>query len=243
MVASITGFRRCGESRRRAGAIAVGGVALWMVLDDASAASLGGAVTSVGVVAMLATMLLVKGWQSHLGAGGLSALAGLLALATAAGLLWRAGATPGLRGQGAARPPPRAADAGAAHHPVGLPAGVDREKLLDELRRHFFDLQTAWDHGAREVMSHMTTPDMLDELWAASSAGGGPAHRSEFLSVHAELLLFEQRDAAQIVCVEYSGMVREAPAREATPFREYWMLTRGVEASAGWRLARHQGLL
>lgn len=234
------------ESRRRAGAIAVGGVALCVVVDNASAASLGGAVTSVGVVATLATLLLVKGWQSHLGGGGLSALAGLLALATGAGLLWRSGAVTGIRSLASGRPLRRSAAPapGAARFgPVGLPSGVEHNALLEELRRHFFDLQAAWDQGARDAMSRMTTPDMLDELWAASSAGGGPAQRSEFLSVHAELLLFEQRETAQVVCVEYSGMVREAPARDATPFREYWMLTRSADASAGWRLARHQGLL
>ncbi len=223
------------------GAFVLGGFVLFAGVDDATAASLGGAVSSVGVAAALATLLLVKGWQSHLGSAGLPTLAGLIALATGAGLLWRSSAGSGRRGMATVR----RADAAASppQRTVRLPEGVERHALLEELRRHFFDLQAAWDRGARDAMGRMTTPDMLDELCAASSADAGPARRSEFLSVHAELLMFEERGTSHLVCVEYSGMVREGPSREATPFREFWMLTRAADASSGWRLARHQGLL
>ena len=192
----------------------------------------------MSLVTTLVTLLLVKGLQSHGGVGGVSALAGLFAFAIGAGLVLRSGGAARLRALRVGR-----SRSTEAKQPIRLPAGVDRRALLRELRGHFFELQAAWDRRAPEAMGLLTTPDMLAELWAASSAGSAGEHPSEFLSLQAEILLFEERGDAQIVCVEYSGMVREAPCRTAAPFREFWMLTRSREAGSGWRLARHQGLL
>ncbi len=227
------------------GVVATGALTLWIVPNDATAAAVGGVATSVSVVAAIVTLLLIKGWPSHFGLGGLSTLAGLAALVAGLALLWRSGLGEGLRGfvpwRGTA--PVGGGAATVAAEPVVLPAGVERGALLDELRSHFDALQAAWDAGAEDAMRVLTTPEMLDELCTASSAGGGSSHRTEFLNVKLELLLFEERDSAQVVCVEYSGMVREWPSRDASPFREFWMLMRPEGATAGWRLVRHQALL
>lgn len=211
--------------------------------DDASAAAFGGAAMSLGLLAAVSVVVLMKAWQAHVLVGGLSTLGGLLALVVAAVLFWRtlalhrwfAQSSPSTDRRVRARQPPPAQ--------VSLPAEVDRERLLADLRHTFIAVQSAWDQGAREDLGRMTTPDMLADLFAARSAGFGAVHRSEVVTLEARLVAFEELDAAHFVCVEFSGLIRESLASSADPFRELWMLSRPKDASQDWRLARHQTLL
>jgi hypothetical protein len=57
-----------------------------------------------------------------------------------------------------------------------------------------------------------------------------------------ELIGFETLAQACVVSVEFSGLMREAAAGGAVPFRELWMLTQSNASDTGWRLARHQAL-
>ena len=226
----------------RLGICLAAGVLLAGRANDASAAAFGGAATSLGLLAAVSVVVLMKAWQAHFVVAGLSTLGGLLALVTGLVLLWR---TRPLRRWFAWSSPTghRVGDRQPLAEQVKLPAEVDSQRLLADLRRTFIALQTAWDQGARDDLGRMTTPDMLEDLCAARSAGFGATHLSQVVTLEANLVAFEELNAAQLVCVEFSGLIRESLASSADPFRELWMLSRPKDASEGWRLARHQALL
>lgn len=230
-------------SSGRLGGLATVAFVMSVGAGDASAAALSGAGSSMGLLVAIATWLLFKGWQTHLEFGGVPVLVGLLALAGGVALLYRVASPEFWKGGPARCDAVAASSMASGMAPVCLPASIDRDHLVADLSRHFIDLQAAWDLGSREALSRLTTPDMLEELWSASAAGIAAPGRTEVVSIEAQLLLFEERGAAQVVCVEFSGMVREVTSGVPSPFREFWMLTRRHDAPADWRLARHQALL
>ena len=89
----------------------------------------------------------------------------------------------------------------------------------------------------------MTTPDMLEELRAELASCRGTPNHTEVVTLHARLLAFDDLADAQVVSVDFSGLIRESANQGATPFRELWMLTQSKSEPSGWRLARHQALL
>lgn len=139
----------------------------------------------------------------------------------------------------------------ASHLPptVELPAGVDAARLLDAVREQFICLQAAWDAADLCTLGAMTTPQMLDEICAQFPPEGCPPNRTDVLSLQARLLGFDDLESAWLATIEFSGLIREAPDRDAMPFRELWLLTSeraqhsDRSCRAPWRLARQQALL
>ena len=224
-------------------------LALMAGTDEASAATLGNLAASAGLFAAFAVLLVLKAWPAYVGIGALSTAAGLLVLTIGATLLWRsreagiardvrsaAAVTTLVRNPGSVLQLPQSAD-------VVLPASVDRALLLSDLCRHFVRLQAAWDAAEHETMSAMTTPDMLEELCAELACCAVAANYTEVVTLHAQLLAFDDLAGAHVVSVDFSGMIRESTDQAAAPFRELWMLTRSKIEPSGWRLARHQALL
>ncbi len=218
--------------------------------NEARAATLGSLVTSIGFFAALAAVFVIKGWPVLLPASALSTAGGALVVAGGAVWLWRTrvagrwsggSAEPGLPGAMRAR----SRDRQARTRCVPLPQGTDREALLVELRLHFVRLQEAWDLGAMATLRTLATGEMLDELCQGlpGSAGEAGAARTDIVTLRADLFAFEELAEAFVVSIEFSGLMRESPARCAEPFRELWMLTRSKDGHSGWRLARHQALL
>lgn len=233
-------------------------VALLVVLlaasNDASAAALGSLATSVGLLAALAAMIAIKGWSAHAASGALSTAGGVLALAVGAALMWRllrsagpsasallpwrsAGSAQARRRAGAGRSDP------ASRPALNLPAGMDSAELSRALCRHFVELQAAWDARDIDALAALSTPEMFDELRAQLCEYGACSNRTEVRALDALLLGYEQRERLELVCVEFSGMIRESAERGVVPFRELWMLERSKQASSAWRLARQQTLL
>ncbi len=132
---------------------------------------------------------------------------------------------------------------------IALPAELDAGHLLDAVRQQFISLQAAWDAADLGALGALTTPQMLDEISAHFPPEGSPPNRTDVLSVQARLLGFDDLESAWLATIEFSGMIREAPERDATPFRELWLLTRECPqpsdptARSPWRLARQQALL
>lgn len=226
------------------------GVLLALGVNEAGAAALGNLATSVGLFAALASLFFIKTWPADMPAAALSGAGGALVIAGGAAWLWRAriagrslgitdlqGARRGERGGAVVR---RRASAS----PVTLPAGLDRDALLVELRLIFVRLQEAWDLGAMPTLQALTTTEMLAELCVGLPAcGDGSAGRTDVVTLQADLFGFEELNGAVVVSVEFSGLMREAPGECAAPFRELWMLTRSQRDAEGWKLARHQALL
>jgi hypothetical protein len=200
-------------------------LALAMMCNEAGAAALGTLSTSVGLLAALAAMLTIKAWPTHASGGALSVLTGVVMLVAGAAW-WR---RPALIRRSA----------------VLLPAGVDRARLLGDLRALFFALQAAWDRGDIAALQTLTHPGMLDELCASRPVGAelqGMLH-TEVLKLRAELLGFEALADVYLVSIDFSGLMRDAPDQPPAPFRELWMLTKAKQGGERWRLARHQALL
>ncbi|MEO7336887.1 MAG: TIM44-like domain-containing protein [Caldimonas sp.] len=234
---------------RRAGllkALCVGGV-LVLCSREAAASALSSLTASVGLLAALAGVMAIKGWPAHFPPSALSTAGGALLVGGAA-WWWRASIAARVAGLTLLSPMRRAAAlparavGGIGSAVATLPAGFERNQLLAELRRHFVQMQEAWDLDAGAALEALTTPELLDELRreCAQTAERG---RTEIVTLHAELIGFESLAGAIVASVDYSGLMREAPDRGATVFRELRMLTRSNDgADKVWRLARHQTL-
>jgi len=220
-------------------------LALTAGTDEASAATLGSLVASASLFSAVAMFLVLKGWPAYVGVGALSTASVLLALTIVAALLWRSREVGSARGAVVSMP---LRDPGpvlqlSQSADVALPAGIDLTLLLTDLCRHFVRLQAAWDAAEDEAMSAMTTPDMLKELRAELASCAIAPNHTEVVTLHARLLAFDDLAGAQVVCVDFSGLIRESAHQDAAPFRELWMLTQSKSEPLGWRLARHQALL
>lgn len=236
------------------GASAVLGVGLLLVMgsNDACAAALGGLVGSAGMLAALATLVLMQGWAAHLPASGVYAAGGVLLVAGALVWLWHGRTTHRVLGFAG---PSVAARAGASPQAaircvrpapiITLPAGVEHVPLLAELRLQFVRLQVAWDLAEMQSLRLLTTPEMFDELCFGSPGAGSvrASSRTDVVTLRAELLGFEVLAGMQLASVEFSGLIREAADQGAVPFREFWILAKSIAGDSGWRLARHQALL
>jgi hypothetical protein len=227
------------------------GVLLAMGCSEASAVALGPAATSAGLMAALAVLVLLQGWPAQVPAAALTSVGGVLLLAGAAAWVWRTRAVQrGFGGSGsvlALRPMAGCPTAAFAERPapLALPAGMTVPALLVELRCQFVQLQAAWDVRDLPTLSALTTPQMLEEF-CFEWPGAAPAcasSRTDVLTLDAVLLGFEELAGTQLASVEFSGLIREAADRGATPFRELWMLAKSNDDGSRWKLARHQALL
>jgi predicted lipid-binding transport protein (Tim44 family) len=104
-------------------------------------------------------------------------------------------------------------------------------------------LQAAWDARNIDALAALSTHQMCEELRAQLWEYGACPNRTEVRALDALLLGYEQRGPIELVCVEFSGMMRESDERGVVPFRELWMLERSKQAPAPWKLARQQTLL
>jgi len=228
-------------------------VVLAAASNEASAAALGSLATSVGLLAALAAMIAIKGWSANAATGALSSAGGVLALAAGALLMWRMLRSAGpsatallpWRSSGSARGGRRRVgrDDLASRPALDLPAGMDSAELSRALCDHFVQLQAAWDARDVDALAALSTPGMLEELRTQLCEYGSSADRTEVRALDALLLGYEERERLELVCVEFSGLMRESAERGVVPFRELWMLERSKQASDSWKLARQQTLL
>jgi hypothetical protein len=199
-----------------------------------SASVLGSLATSVGVFPAFAALRALKVWPAGLtGAWGTSSGAALVLFGGAA-FLWRA------RRRIVAVGPMRACQVAA---PAALPPGFDRTELLDSARRHFVQMQAAWDAGDLAALRALALPAVLEDLCGQLAEEGQAPNRTDVVTLHAELLGFEDLGPAYVASIEFSGMIRESTHAGAVPFRELWMLAQSKDGPPAWRLARHQALL
>ena len=219
---------------------------MWLALSllalssDALASPLSVVATSVGPLFALGMLVVAK---AH-GAGSLKAASGAFALGAMTLLMWRS-----VRGR---LPTPSAmlrrrnpASGVLSRTRCTLPAELDGAELARGLGEHFVRLQAAWDAGDCDALARLTTAGMLDDLGQQLAERGAQRNCTEIVSLNTELLSYDRADGADgadLVCVEFSGSVRESDERGVVPFAEIWMLVRS-HGAAHWRLARLQALL
>jgi hypothetical protein len=234
------------DASERFGAPLVVAFVSWLAFapDDASAAALRNSATSLGALAVFATMLLVREWPvaltGTLWAAGTVFAAALWLLRTRSRPDWFA-LSSGWRTRSAkasvlAKSPSTPSLAGRA-------IDVQSQAVLDAARVCFVDLQAAWDAGDVEALRVHTTAGMLAELLQELPLRGPGPNRTDVVTLDAALLGLERVGTRYLASVEFSGMIRESRERGAVPFKEVWMLTCEEGKIPAWRLARQQALL
>jgi predicted lipid-binding transport protein (Tim44 family) len=228
-----------------AGALLIGS-ALALAAGPAGAATWRHAAATLGGLAVITGILVVREWPVAL-TGSLGAAGTLLA---AAFWLWRARfrtewfpTTPIAPAPSPAPVARRGAAGMASLSSPPQPRPDDPAAILHAARRCFVELQAAWDLADIEGLRCRTTPDMLDELIAELPARGPGPNRTDVVTLQAELLGVERIGKRYVASVAFSGMIRESADAGAAPFKEVWMLTAEDEAGSDWRLARHQALM
>lgn len=220
--------------------------------SEAGAAVLPAGLTSssVGLLAALVTWLVFQAWPAPAVSDALLVIGAAAVCGAASVWLWRLRASP-LKGMGsAAARPGRSARPAQASSSASLPAaasllppGLDPSRLLSDLRAHFVLLQAAWDAGEVSALRTLVTVHMLAQLCEVRPVGSAAENRTDVVTLHAELLGFEELGDSQLVTVEFSGLIRESAEHGAAPFRELWMLARPKHGARDWKLARQQALL
>jgi predicted lipid-binding transport protein (Tim44 family) len=146
---------------------------------------------------------------------------------------------------------PNAPSALAGTQSWGIPAGFDTVGFLAGAKAHFVNLQAAWDKADMATLKAMLTEEMLAEIKTQiaerdAAAPAGAVHRTEVISVDAQLLGIEELPAGIhaahfMASVEFSGVIRDEVGIAPDPFREVWNLTKPV-AGGGWLVAGIQAL-
>lgn len=128
----------------------------------------------------------------------------------------------------------------------GVPTGFDTEGFLQAAKRNFVSLQAAWDGADIPQLRAMMTDEMVNEIQAQLSDRqshiGDQPNRTEVVELDAQLLGIEEMPDAYMASVEFSGLIREDAAGEASPFREVWNMTRPITGGGGWLVAGVQAL-
>ncbi|MFT4190314.1 MAG: Tim44-like domain-containing protein [Comamonas sp.] len=125
----------------------------------------------------------------------------------------------------------------------GVPDGFDSAGFIKASKANFVSLQAAWDRGDISSLRAMMTDEMLREIQsqlAERAAQGGPAGKTEVITLDAVLLGIEERQDDYMASVEFSGVLREDETGPS-PFREVWNITK-PKSGGGWLVAGLQAL-
>lgn len=129
----------------------------------------------------------------------------------------------------------------------GIPEGFDVAGFTEAAKRNFTSVQAAWDKGDLPTLRTIMTDEMLAEIRGQlaerdRTSTPGQVHKTDVVTLDAQLLGIEELDDVFMTSVEFSGQIREDDAADAAPFREVWNMTRAKSGSGGWKLAGVQAL-
>ncbi|TAN09803.1 MAG: Tim44 domain-containing protein [Burkholderiaceae bacterium] len=129
----------------------------------------------------------------------------------------------------------------------GIPEDFDVAGFTDAAKRNFTSVQDAWDRGDLLTLRAIMTDEMLEEIRGQLAerehiGAPGQVHKTDVVTLDAQLLGIEELDDVFMTSVEFSGLIREDGAAEPAAFREVWNMTRAKNGSDGWRLAGVQAL-
>jgi len=145
-------------------------------------------------------------------------------------------------GAGTGELPVAARPGGAGAHSVAAlasrwPAGFNEPEFIRHARLNFVRLQEAHDRQDLSTMRDFLTPAVYREIEADVRAAGEAPHRTEMLTLNAEVIDVAEDGGSYVVSVRFSGMIREAADRDAEPFSETWHLEKPVRGGSGWQVA------
>lgn len=138
-------------------------------------------------------------------------------------------------------------DAPAVSQPGGSePPAFDAAAFLEASKRHFIQLQAAWDRADIPALRAMMTDDMLgqiqSQLLEREHQAGAVGQSSEVVMLDAKLLGIEEQPGEYLASVEFSGLIRDAAAAGPNPFREVWSIIRPKGGAEGWLVAGVQAM-
>ena len=141
-------------------------------------------------------------------------------------------------GSTAAMAPAAAANAGT----WTIPADFDVPAFLRNAKTYFIRLQAAWDKADLNDIREFTTTEMFAEFRLELQERGASANITDVVKLDAEMLGVENLNNEYLASVKFTGLIKEDPAADATPFAEVWNLSKPVNGQGGWVLAGIQQL-
>lgn len=129
--------------------------------------------------------------------------------------------------------------AATLRQPWGVPADFDTAAFLEQAKKHFQRLQTAWSRGDLAELEEFTSPEMFVALTHELNARGSVSD-AEVVTLDAELLGIETTAQEYVASVRFSGTLRVGGEIEQVD--EVWNLTKPVQGPGGWVLAGIQQL-
>ncbi len=118
-----------------------------------------------------------------------------------------------------------------------LPADFDAAGFERLAKMLFIRMQAANDGADLDDLRQFTTPELFAALRLDLQERGDATQHTDVVKVEAQLIDFEQEAGRQIVSVRYTGLVREEPGADATPFDEVWHLVKPADDSRAWAIA------
>jgi len=145
-------------------------------------------------------------------------------------------------GAGAAERSIAALPGGAGGHSVAAttsraPLEFDTAGFIRQARLNFVRLQEAHDKKDLSMMRDFLAPDVYREIEADIHAAGAAIHKTEVVTLEAEVLDVAEEAGSYIVSVRFSGLMREDAGSDAAPFTEIWHLEKPVAERGGWLVA------
>ena len=138
-------------------------------------------------------------------------------------------------------------DAPAVSQPgTSEPVTFDAAAFLEASKRHFIQLQAAWDRADIPALRAMMTEEMLGQIQSQlverEHQADAVGQSSEVVMLDAQLLGIEEQSAGYLASVEFSGLIRDAAAAGPNPFREVWSIIRPKGGNEGWLVAGVQAM-
>jgi len=130
------------------------------------------------------------------------------------------------------------ADAGV-RRPFGVPPGFDTAAFLENARRSFVRLQSAWDRADLNELGECATDEMFNALTHELRVRAGP-NRTDVVELAASLLGIETVAGEHRASVRFSGALKVNDEDERLD--EVWNLSKPIDGSSGWLLAGIQQL-
>ena len=120
-----------------------------------------------------------------------------------------------------------------------IPADFDQQRFLEEAKKQFIAVQTAWDTMDFDGLQGRLTEELYAE-YAGKMAAHGGKNQTEVVLLNADLMGIEKLANGHLASVRFSGMIREDDKPEASSFEEVWNLHK--PDGKGWLLAGIQQL-
>lgn len=123
-----------------------------------------------------------------------------------------------------------------------IPDDFDVAGFLSNARSQFVRLQAVFDAADLAGLRQFTTPEMFVELSRQVRARKAGRHRTDVVTLEAELLGIETTALEYVASLRFHGLMREDEGGVAESFDEVWNLTKPVAGRRGWLLAGLQQL-